>query len=395
MGEKIRIGFVSIEDASSEGTWAGIPIRILEKLKQHSEFDIELISPLKRNLRWLYLPAKLCEKFTGQAFIWYLTRRSQRYFARQVESVVKKKQLDAVFSTSSIPIAYLRTDIPAVFWTDAVFHVMYGYYSGLFAHLSKRTIRDGRDQEERALRRVDFACYSSEWAADAARQFAAEARVKVLPFGANLDVHHDRTTVERWIAERRAARPDACVLLFAGVQWERKGGAIALECARLLNEAGLPTTLRVLGCIPPASMPPFVEIIGFIDKAAKGGKERISEIFRTSDIFILPSRAEAFGIVVCEAAAHGVPALVCETGGLGETVREGVSGFRLSLQDDGSGFADKARIIMSDYLRFAKGAFTEFRERLNWDSSVIDLVGLLKEAIDKQHADETRFERGG
>jgi glycosyltransferase involved in cell wall biosynthesis len=87
---------------------------------------------------------------------------------------------------------------------------------------------------------------------------------------------------------------------------------------------------------------------------------------------------------VCEAAAHGVPALVCQTGGLAETVREGVSGFRLSLQDDGSGFADKAKMIMSDYVRFAKGAFAEFSERLNWDSSVNDLVGLLKEAIGRR-----------
>jgi glycosyltransferase involved in cell wall biosynthesis len=384
MGETIRVGFVSIDDASSQGTWAGIPVRILEKLNEHPEIHVELISPLKKELKWFYLPAKLREKFTGQAFIWYLTRRSQRYFARQVESVVEEKRLDAVFSTSSIPIGYLRADIPAVFWTDAVFHTMYGYYSGLFAHLSKRTIRDGRDQEERALRRADFACYSSGWAADAAKQFTAEERVKVLPFGANLDIRHDRTAVERWIVERRAERPDACVLLFAGVQWERKGGAIALECARLLNDRGLRTTLRVLGCIPPAPIPSFVEMLGFIDKAGEEGKQQIGEIFRTSDIFILPSRAEAFGIVVCEAAAHGVPALVCQTGGLGETVREGVSGFRLSVQDGGSGFADKARIIMSDYGRFAQGAFAEFTERLNWESSVNILVGLLKEAIEKR-----------
>jgi glycosyltransferase involved in cell wall biosynthesis len=384
MGKRIRVGFVSIDDATSEATWAGIPVRILEKLRAHSDIHVELISPLKKDLKWLYLPAKAREKFMGRSFIWYLTKRSQRYFARQVELIVKNKQLDAIFSTSSMPIGSLRTDIPAVFWTDAVFHAMEGYYSGVFARLSDNTIRDGREQEESALRRADFACYASHWAADAAKEFAAEENVRVLPFGANLDIRHDGAAVNRWVDERRTARPSNCVLLFAGVQWERKGGAIALECARLMNEAGVPTTLRVLGCEPPEPVPWFVERLGFIDKSAIEGKQRISEIFRTSDIFILPSRAEAFGIVVCEAAAHGVPSLVCQTGGLGETVREGVSGFRLPLLDDGSGFAEKAGTIMKEYPRFAHGAFAEFSERLNWDSSVNELVRLLHKAVERR-----------
>ncbi len=384
MGNRIRVGFVSIDDATCESTWAGIPYSVLNKLKGHSEVHVELISPLNTDLKWLYLPAKLREKVTGRSFIWYLTRRSQRYFAQQVESIVDKKKLDAVFSTSSIPVGSLRQDIPAVFWTDAVFHAMEGYYSGVFASLSKTTIHDGREQEERALQRADYACYSSSWAANAAKEYAAEGRVRVLPFGANLDIRHDHSVVERWIDERRATRPAACALLFAGVQWQRKGGAIALESARLLNEAGLPTTLRVLGCEPPAPVPWFVEKLGFIDKAAAEGKRRISEIYRTSDILILPSRAEAFGIVVCEAAAHGLPSLVCQTGGLGETVREGVSGFRLPLGDDGSGFAQRVRIIMANYAQFATGAFAEFSARLNWDTSVNQLVSLITEAVERR-----------
>ena len=44
------------------------------------------------------------------------------------------------------------------------------------------------------------------------------------------------------------ARPnDRCRLLFVGIGWERKGGDVAVEVARLLNDRGLPTELTMLG----------------------------------------------------------------------------------------------------------------------------------------------------
>ncbi len=246
--------------------------------------------------------------------------------------------------------------------------------------MTQRTRTVGRLQEETSVRRASFACYSSEWAADGAEDITERERVKVLPFGPNLRTEHTRLDVEEWIRERRKERPHECVFLFVGVDWKRKGGDVAVEAARRLNEAGIATTLRVVGCAPPGPTPDFVEHLGFIDKNEPEGYRRLVNLYRTSDIFILPSRAEAFGVVVSEAAAFGLPALVCETGGLAETVRERVSGFRLPLDDDGTLFAQRAMTILSEYETFANNAHAEFENRLNWESSVNLLVELLKRA---------------
>jgi glycosyltransferase involved in cell wall biosynthesis len=186
--------------------------------------------------------------------------------------------------------------------------------------------------------------------------------------------------VTGWIRERRRVRPDGCVLLFVGIGWERKGGAIALEAARRLNEAGIPTTLKIVGSQAPGDLPPYVEQLGFINKNEPEGQSRLAQLYRTSDIFILPSRAEAFGVVVAEAAAFGVPALVSDTGGLAETVSEGRSGFTIPLSDNGTLFAERAKTILADYVNFAESAYAEFEQRLNWTTSVLRLVDLLKQA---------------
>lgn len=380
---KLRVGFVSIEDATSEASWSGTPLNMLRALRSVAGVDVELISPLHLTCKWLYLPHKLWHRVTRKNFEWRRQSLSLRCFARQIESAVRRKRLDVIFSTSSIPVARLKAGIPAVFWTDANFHAMDGYYT---QNLSSLTQRAGRRQEETALRRADFSCYASHWAADGAKQFADSARVKVLPFGPNLPIRHARSDVEQWIRERRAMRPHGCTLLFIGRNWARKGGDLAIETARRMNAAGIPTTLRLVGCNPPGPLPDFVELHGLINKHEPDGYQRLLDLYRTSDIFILPSRAEPFGIVVAEAAAFGLPALVSHTGGLAETVQEGVSGFRIPLDLDAAQWAQKAQVILSNYNAFALHAYNEFAGRLNWNTSIHALVELMQHAVQHPHA---------
>jgi hypothetical protein len=378
MKERLRIGFASIEDANSISSWSGIPMNILNVLQKRPDLEVELISPMGQMLKHLFVIPKLYGKWTHRAYDWKREDLCLRRFAHQIETAVRDRKLDVVFSTSSIPGTRLDVSIPFVFWTDATFHGMDGYYTSLFL---ERTRRLGRRQEEAALLRATFSCFASEWAASGARRFADPDRVKVLPLGPNLPVTHTDADIARWTTQRRHERPTRCSLLFIGVGWERKGGAIALETARHLNESGIATTLRVVGSEVPGPVPSYVESLGFINKREPEGQRRLIDLYRSSDIFILPSRAEAFGVVVSEAAAFGLPALVTDTGGLSETVRDGKTGFRIPLQDKGTLFAEKARTIMESYEIYSRNAYSEFKNRLNWETSVDHLAFLLQRAV--------------
>ncbi len=385
MERKLRVGFADIEDASSVASWSGTPFNVLQALRGNPDVEVELISPLKSTKKWLYMPHKLRSAMAKEVYDWRREEGSLRSFAAQIESRAREKALDVIFSTSSIPGTRLGPSVPFVFWTDAIFHALEGYYPGKY---SKRSHRIGCVQEEAALRRADFACYSSHWAAEMASKLTSPECVKVLPFGPNLRIEHGRIDVEGWIRERREASSQNCNLLFVGVDWRHKGGSMAVETARHLNESCGLTTLKVIGFRPSESLPSFVEVIGFIDKSRPEGYGHLTAVYRDTDILILPSRAEYSAIVLAEAAAFGLPVLTCDTGGLADYVSNHKNGFRLPVEDGGTLFAERAKLILAAYEGFARNAYAEFEDRLNWDASVKQLVEILKRAAQPQVASE-------
>ena len=66
--------------------------------------------------------------------------------------------------------------------------------------------------------------------------------------------------------------------------------------------------------------------LGVRDDLRLLGNQLPEPILQASDLFLLPSRSESFGLAALEAMACGVPVLGYALGGLPEVVEDGVSG---------------------------------------------------------------------
>lgn len=87
---------------------------------------------------------------------------------------------------------------------------------------------------------------------------------------------------------------------------------------------------------------------GIRDKVLFMGKSNdIEKILCFSDLFILPSEKESFGLAALEAMAHGVPIISTNTGGLPEVNIHGESGY-LSNVGDVEDMAKNALKILKD-----------------------------------------------
>jgi glycosyltransferase involved in cell wall biosynthesis len=372
---QLKVAFVSAWDVRDPHTWSGIPHSILSFLNRDG-VDVEVISPLSRGLRYLFLGRWLACKI-GRKY--YQTDREPLLvasYARQIQRRMKGRRFDAILSTEPFTIAKLDRPEPITYWSDAIWDLMANYY---WFDPPQSFRASWREQERCAVSRAAHAVYASDWAADGARDRYRidKSKLTVLPFGPNLDINHDRSELESAIASRPQ---DRCVLLFLGVDWKRKGGPIAIETARLLNEQGLRTELIVAGCRVPGQKPAFVTERGFISKRTPQGRRQLTELLRSSHFMIFPTRAECAGVVLSEASAFGLPIITSDTGGIATYVLQGVNGIRLPLTASAASYAEHIWRIFHDcatYGSMALAGWEEYRQRLNWNVSISALLRLL------------------
>lgn len=94
-----------------------------------------------------------------------------------------------------------------------------------------------------------------------------------------------------------------------------------------------------------------------------GKQENIHDLLCITDLFILPSETESFGLAVLEAMAFGIPCVTSNAGGLMELNKDGITGNTLPIGDI-DGFAKAINRLLNDedlLIKFGKNA-KEFAE---------------------------------
>jgi len=90
-----------------------------------------------------------------------------------------------------------------------------------------------------------------------------------------------------------------------------------------------------------------------------GKSKRIQQITEISDLFLLPSETESFGLVALEAMASSVPVISSNVGGLPEVNIEGKTGYLREVGDVDSMIAASLSILSDKetLAKFKKNAF--------------------------------------
>jgi N-acetyl-alpha-D-glucosaminyl L-malate synthase BshA len=102
-----------------------------------------------------------------------------------------------------------------------------------------------------------------------------------------------------------------------------------------------------------------------------GKQDAIEEILSVSDLFLMPSESESFGLAALEAMACKVPVISSNAGGLPELNIDGETGF-LKDVGDVEGMAEKAIYILEDEERLKT-----FKENALIRAKVFDLATIL------------------
>jgi UDP-glucose:(heptosyl)LPS alpha-1,3-glucosyltransferase len=159
--------------------------------------------------------------------------------------------------------------------------------------------------------------------------------VDILPNGFHPEEFHSGVRVRHRQEQRSrfGIPPAAWVVLFVANEWERKGLLPLLQAVALLKD---PTVhLVAAGKLPAALIRRRAAKLGIRERVHLVGQtSHVNECFGMADAFALPTIYEAWGMVVIEALACGLPVLTSRTAGASVAIDPGVNGYLLSSPEE-------------------------------------------------------------
>ncbi len=142
-------------------------------------------------------------------------------------------------------------------------------------------------------------------------------KIEVVPPGVDID---------KWQYMPHDSHDRPVRILFVGGDLYRKGGQLLLDAFQ-----SLPAGVAELILVTRTKLTPMKGVSVYNNM--QPNTPELMALYQSSDIFVLPTQAEAFGIAAVEASATGLPVIATNVGGLPDVVRDGETGFIIQAQD--------------------------------------------------------------
>ncbi|MBK8551342.1 MAG: glycosyltransferase family 4 protein [Ignavibacteria bacterium] len=367
----MKIVFILQEDVRDKQTWSGVPYYLIKAMKNQFE-TVHVISPVpvkpfhKTADRLTKLLDSSQKPFTGKSRLSFEhSNFLLRHYGEYIDHELSKIQYDIALSTTVFPFYFTRFKKPLIQITD-------GTPKLLFEHYYENRMSDGllRRMEEISMKVVNkcsMIIASSRWCADSIINDykVSESKVRIVPFGANVE---DGDIIP---VGGKIDRSKNINFLFIGGDWERKGGELTVRICDRLISGGYKIKLTVVGCpVPEQFRRDYINNTLSLNKNKDEDRIKLNKLFEEAHFFILPSGADMSPIVLCDAAACGVPVITRNVGGISEIVKDNLTGIVLEEESEEEDYYSRITQLIDDpesYGNMSSESKRRYEDLLNWN----------------------------
>lgn len=223
----------------------------------------------------------------------------------------------------------------------------------------------------------------SKWMKDMAlaSPLLKRSRVHHIPLGLNLDIFKPRDGVKA--KQKLGVRPGNTVIALRATTSIYKGFNYAVECLRKLSTD---VPLTILAFNQKGLLEEFFGKYQIIDVGWLSDTDDIVDAYNASDIFLMPSEGESFGLMATEAMACEKPTLIFEGTALTETTFVPEYGLSVPKHDTDALAFELKRLIENPSERRKRGVRGRQLALEHYDEKkyVSALITLYKEVLSRR-----------
>ncbi len=161
-------------------------------------------------------------------------------------------------------------------------------------------------------------------------------------------------------------RKDDCInLIYVGEISKNKNLVTTIKSCKILMQNGYKVKFVVIGKIKDQDIKLQLDE-SFIEYHEAMDQTKLLDFYSGSDIFVMPSQYETFGLVYAEAMTQGLPVIYTRNQGFDKQFKEGEVGFSV-VYDNAEEISDKILKIYDNYDQISENC-CKLSKKFDWDS---------------------------
>jgi len=276
---------------------------------------------------------------TTISFAWFVRRQLERSIFHLVHSH------ERIFAAD----IYTLHGVPHRYWVHQVRKKRMSLYDTATAWVEKKLVYQGNCQKFIAVSDLTKSIFLEEYPLPPDRVIVIHPGVDLDPFALE-----NKETLRRSIRGEWSIDVMEPLILFASMNFEIKGlDDILLSLARLKVQ-NHKFKLIVAGKGNIKKYRKLGKEAGLSDRIIYTGqlsKEKLNQLYLASDLYIMLSKFDTFGMVVLEAMAAGLQVVISSRVGAKDLVREGENGFVIDRPADHACTAEKIKALLNENIR--------------------------------------------
>lgn len=190
---------------------------------------------------------------------------------------------------------------------------------------------------------------------------------------------------------RKYALDSEKIILFVGRIVNEKGLNVLIGALPYVLKSGINAKIVAVGDGYAINrMKEIAWELGVYDKVYFTGylsDEELNKAFKVSDVLVVPSLYEPFGMVALEGMINKLPVIVSDTGGLAEIIEDGVNGLKVP-PNNSEELSKKLIALLSDEnlkRRISEFGFKTAKEKYSWVKIAHETIDVYRKATETEN----------